>query len=352
MVSIFGLPDGTGQVGRNGYSKVWGTSQEQQQLPQVQVGQELYLADIEAQQHFTKPPARYNEASLVKTLEKEGIGRPSTYAAIIGTIQDRNYVEKTDKKFFATDLGEIVTDKLVEYFPRIMDVAFTRFMEGQLDEIEEHHLDWIRVLQEFYGPFKDSLQKATEQMKHAKAETTPSDYKCPRCGRPLVYRFGKNGRFLSCSRYPNCKYACGCDREGKMLEEKRSEQKCPKCGKVMLEKNGRFGRFLGCSGYPDCKGILKIDKDGKVLPPAPPAEPTGIKCYKCDKGELVVRAGKKGPFLGCNRFPKCRTIVSIKQLEHLKELQASGKWPPQQRQEAEELLGRKRKGKKVKEPTI
>jgi len=336
----------------DGYSKVWSTSQEQQQLPEVRAGQELYLADIEARQHFTKPPARYNEASLVKTLEKEGIGRPSTYATIISTIQERNYVERIDKKFFATDLGEIVTDKLVEYFPRIMDVAFTRHMEEQLDQIEEQHLDWIKVLREFYGPFKDSLQKATEQMKHAKAETTPSDYKCPQCGRQLVYRFGKNGRFLSCSRYPNCKYACGCDRDGKMVEEKRSEQKCPKCGKIMVEKNGRFGRFLGCSGYPNCKSILKIDKEGNVLPPAPPPEPTGIKCYKCDKGELVVRTSKKGPFLGCNRFPKCRTIVSIKQVEHLKQLQAAGKWPPQQRDEAEELLGRKTKGKKVKEPAI
>jgi len=308
----------------------------------MKVGQDLAVVDIRHEQHFTKPPARYAEGSLVKALEKEGIGRPSTYAPIISTIQERGYVEQKDKKFFATDLGEVVTDKLNEYFPKIMDIAFTRYMEEQLDKIEEQHLDWLGVLNEFYGPFKQNLETAVAQMKHAKAEVAPSEYQCPRCGRQLVYKFGKNGRFLSCSAYPDCKFASPCDSEGRMIEEKVSEHKCPNCGKPMVYKRGRFGPFLGCSDYPNCKTILSIDKDGNVLPPKPPPEPTGIKCYRCKAGELVIRQSKRGPFLGCNRFPKCRTIISHEELDHLKRLQAAGQWPPQTPEEADLLLGRKK----------
>ncbi|MHC4477780.1 MAG: type I DNA topoisomerase [Planctomycetota bacterium] len=332
----------------DGFTKVWPTNSNGQQLPVLQTGQKLGVVDIRAEQHFTKPPARYSEGSLVKALEKEGIGRPSTYAAIISTIQDRRYVEQQDKRFYATDLGEVVTDKLNEYFPNIMDMAFTRYMEEQLDKIEEQHLDWIGVLKEFYGPFKESLQIAQEQMKHAKAEMSPSEYECPKCGQPMVYRFGKNGRFLSCSAYPDCKFACPCDRDGNKMEQQMSEHKCPNCGHPMAHKQGRFGPFLGCSDYPNCKTILNVDKEGNVLPPKPPPEPTGIKCYKCKEGELVIRQSKKGPFLGCNRFPKCRTIVSCKEIEHLKQLQSAGKWPPATREEADQILGRK----KTKKPAL
>jgi len=326
-----------------GFTKIWPTNSNGQQLPPTKVGQKLAVVDIKAEQHFTKPPARYTEGSLVKALEKEGVGRPSTYASIISTIQDRKYVEKQEKKFFATDLGEVVTDKLNEYFPKVMDIAFTRHMEEELDKIEEQHLEWHGVLKDFYGPFKENLDTAAEEMKHAKAEVTPSEYKCPECEKPVVYKFGKNGRFLSCSAYPDCKFSAPCDKEGKMLEEKESELKCTVCGKPMTYKNGRFGPFLGCSGYPDCKTILNIDKDGNVLPPKPPPEPTDIRCYKCKEGLLVIRQGKKGPFLGCGRFPKCRTIISIKQLDHLKKLQAEGNWPPKTLEEADLLLGRKKK---------
>jgi DNA topoisomerase-1 len=334
----------------DGFTRIWPTSSNDQQLPALKAGQKLAVVDIKAEQHFTKPPARYNEASLVKSLEKEGIGRPSTYASIISTIQDRRYVEQKDKKLYATDLGEVVTDKLNEYFPKIMDIAFTRYMEEQLDKIEEQHIDWTGVLEEFYGPFKQNLDKASEEMKHAKAELVPSEYNCPKCGKPLVYRFGKNGKFLSCSVYPKCKFASPCDKEGKMLEEKLSEHKCPVCGKPMANKYGRFGAFLGCSDYPNCKTILKLDKEGNVLPPKPPAEPTGIKCYKCKTGELVIRQSKKGPFLGCNKFPRCRTLVSIKQLESLKQLQSQGNWPPKTPDKVDEILGRKKpkKTEKVK----
>jgi len=326
----------------DGFTKIWPITSNEQELPSMEVGQTLAVVDIKADQHFTKPPARFTEATLVKALEKEGIGRPSTYASIISTIQDRKYVEQREKKFYATDIGEVVTEKLSEYFPKIMDIAFTRYMEEQLDKIEEQHLDWIGVLKDFYGPFKENLETAQAEMKHAKAEVTPSEYECPKCGKQLVYRFGKNGKFLSCSTYPECTFACPCDKEGKMVEEKLSEHKCPKCGKPMVHKNGRFGPFLGCSDYPECKTTLKLDKEGNVLPPKPPAEPTGVKCYKCKSGELVIRQGKKGPFMGCNRFPKCRTIISIKQLDHLKQLQSEGKWPPETIEQADELLGRKK----------
>ncbi len=332
----------------DGFTRIWPSSSDSPHLPMMQTGDSLAAVDIRADQHFTKPPARYTEASLIKALEKEGIGRPSTYASIITTIQDRKYAEKIDKKFHATDIGEVVTDKLCEFFPNVMNIAFTRHMEEQLDKIEEQHLDWLGVLKEFYGPFNENLKKATEEMKHAKAETTPSDYTCPKCSKAMVYRFGKNGRFLSCSDYPTCKFACPCDKQGKMVEDKVTEHKCPNCGKDMIQKTGRFGEFLGCSDYPTCKTILNIDKDGNVLPPKPPPEPTGIKCYKCKTGQLVIRQSKRGPFLGCNKFPRCRTIVSMKQLDELKRLQEEGKWPPATFEQADELLGRKKAKKTTK----
>lgn len=364
----------------DGFTKIWFTSTEDPQLPALATGDALSAVSVKANQHFTKPPARYTEASLVKELEKEGIGRPSTYASIISTIQDRKYAEKLERKFYATDLGEVVTDKLEECFPRVMDIAFTRHMEEQLDKIEEQHLNWVDVLDEFYGPFKENLENAAN-MTHAKAETQPSEYTCPKCGAPLEYRFGKNGRFLSCSKYQskaaskakakkkdgpklesnsepeaeaNCKYACPCDRDGKMLEQVESKHKCPNCDKPLIEKTGRFGPFLGCSGYPDCKTILKMDEDGNPLPPPPPPEPTGVHCYKCKDGELVIRQSKRGPFMGCNRFPRCRTIVSMKKLDELKELQAAGKWPPADIEEGKAIasVAKATKKKTAKKKTV
>ena len=330
----------------DGFTKIWPTGSADQQLPQLRQGDKVAAIDIKAEQHFTKPPARFNEASLVKALEKEGIGRPSTYASIISTIQDRGYVEQIDRQFHSTDIGEVVTEKLDEFFPKIMDMAFTRHMEEQLDKIEEQHLDWLSVLNEFYGPFKQNLEKAAEEMQHAKAETKPSEYSCPKCGKELVYRFGKNGRFLSCSDYPDCKFASPCDRNGKMIIDEVTEHACPNCGKPMVKKQSKFGAFLGCSDYPNCRTTLRIDKSGNIIPPKAPPKPTGIKCHKCSDGQLVIRQSRKGPFLGCNRFPKCRTIVSFKNLENLKDLQAKGLWPPENAEKADQLLGREKKSSK------
>jgi DNA topoisomerase I len=322
----------------DGFTKVWNTGSNDQHLPELRPDQQLNAVDLNIEEKWTKPPARYTEGSLVKALENQGIGRPSTYSSIISTIQDRNYVEQRQRKFYATDLGEVVTDKLNEFFPQIMDIDFTRLMEQNLDNIEEQHKNWVSVLNEFYGPFKERLDNALDQMRHAKAETQPSEYKCPECGADLVYRFGRNGRFLSCLAYPECKYAAPVDKEGKILEEKPSGIKCPNCGKNMIEKNGRYGKFLGCENYPECKTIMRIGKDGNPVPPKAPPEPTGIKCYKCSKGELVIRDSKRGKFLGCNRFPRCRTIVKLEHLEKLRQLQAEGKWPPENPDQAKELL--------------
>lgn len=332
----------------DGFTKIWQTPTTDQYLPQLKTGEQVKPIDITASQHFTKPPARYTEASLVKALEKEGIGRPSTYSSIISTIQNRKYVEQREKKFYATDIGEVVTDKLNDFFPQIMDIAFTREMESQLDKIEEQHLDWVTVLKEFYGPFSENLKIASKEMTHAKAEETPSEYNCPKCGSVLNYRLGKNGKFLSCSKYPDCKFASPCDSDGKMVKDEFVDHKCPTCGKQMVKKVGRFGPFISCSDYPNCKTILKIDKEGNIKEPSPPPIPTGITCHKCKKGELVLRASKKGDFLGCNRFPRCRTIVSGKMTETLQQLQKDGKWPPDSEQEVDEILGRKKAAKQAK----
>ena len=328
----------------DGFMKVTGvtTGSGDQILPELQTEQTVQPAKVAPTQHFTSPPPRYTEASLVKELESDGIGRPSTYASIISTIQDRGYVEQLERKFHATDLGMVVTDKLDEFFPRVMDLTFTRHMEDQLDKISDQHLNWVEVLEEFYGPFKSNVEKAHEEMVHAKAETQPSEYTCPDCNTPLVYRFGKNGRFLSCNAYPECKYSSPCDREGKMCAPEETEYKCPECSKPMILRKGRFGTFLGCSGYPECKITQQIDKEGNVLPPKPPPKPSGVRCYKCE-GDLVIRESKRGPFLGCGRFPKCRTIISMKQYENLQKLQEQGVWPPATWEEADEMLGRTKK---------
>ncbi|MBI9017212.1 MAG: type I DNA topoisomerase [Phycisphaerae bacterium] len=329
----------------DGFTKIAGlTMTDDQIMPEINIDQQVFPVNIDPTQHFTSPPARYTEASLVKMLEAKGIGRPSTYASIISTIQDREYVEQLEKKFHATDLGIVVTDKLTEHFPRIMDLAFTSHVEEQLDKIEEQHLNWVQVLKDFYAPFKENLDRAHEEMTHAKAETQPSEYKCPECSEPMVYRFGKNGRFLSCGTYPTCKFASPCDRDGKMCGPEETEHKCPNCGKPMILRKGRFGDFLGCQDYPECKTTQKLDKDGTPLPPKAPAKPSGIRCYKCE-GELVIRDSKRGEFLGCGRFPRCRTIISMKEFDHLKELQEKGIWPPKTYEEADELLGRKKKKK-------
>jgi len=283
------------------------TASDEQTLPELEEDAAMSPFFVAPEQKFTSPPARYSEASLIKKLESEGIGRPSTYASIIQVIQDRNYVEQLQRRFYATDLGEVVTDKLIEAFPRIMELGYTREMEADLDKIEDEHTDWIDTLRRFYGPFEEQLEKAHEELKHAKAEIrpAPAEYKCETCGAGLVYRFGKNGRFLSCERYPDCEYACPCDRDGKPQPIEHADVACVKCGEPMIKRTGRFGPFFGCSAYPECDGILKCDKQGRPLAPQPPPLETDLPCPKCES-PLYLRNGARGPWLSCSAFPKCR----------------------------------------------
>jgi DNA topoisomerase-1 len=291
----------------DGYYKAVGlpTSSDEVILPKLVEKQQLAAFDLNPTQNFTSPPPRYTEASLVRKLEAEGIGRPSTYAQIIQVIQNRKYVEKRQNLFYATDLGSIVTDKLIEAFPEIMEVGYTRDMEQQLDDIEEKQADWIQMLKKFYGPFKKSLDAAHEDMGHAKAELQPAPHACPECGSQMVYRFGRNGRFLSCSRYPHCTYASPIDREGNPLSPELTDVACPECGAPMVLRKGRYGAFLSCSTYPDCKGIVNLDKKGYISPPKIPPLVTDLTCPKC-AAPLNLRRGNRGPWLSCSTFPKCK----------------------------------------------
>lgn len=295
----------------DGFYKVAGvpTASDEATLPTIQEKDALHAFGVDPRQRFTSPPARYTEASLIKTLESEGIGRPSTYASIVQTIQDRKYVEQRERRFYATDLGEVVTDKLIEAFPRIMDLGYTREMEADLDKIEDEHLDWIDMLERFYGPFKENLEHALENLQHAKAEVQPSDYLCPRDGAELVYRFGKNGRFLSCSNYPDCNYACPVDTHGRPRPIEYVDVRCPRTGRPMVHRTGRFGPFIATDlaegESPEDGLILNIDKKGHVVAPSMPPLETDLPCPTCES-PLNLRSGLRGPWLGCSRFPKCR----------------------------------------------
>jgi DNA topoisomerase-1 len=286
---------------------------DEQLLPALSEGQVSAPFSLEPEQAFTQPPPRYSEATLVKTLEAEGIGRPSTYAQIIQVIQDRSYVEQIERRFFATDLGEIVTDKLVEAFPELMDIGYTRQMEEDLDRIADHAEDWTAMLSKFYGGFSESLEEAHEKMTHAKAEMQPAPYACPKCGSRTAYRFGKNGRFLSCSTYPDCDYASPIDREGRPLLAERVDVACPEDGSAMELRSGRFGKFLASVNYPDVKFVINLDKKGCIKLPAQPPVLTELPCPKCES-PLNLRRGKRGPWLGCSRFPKCRGRASFTKL--------------------------------------
>ncbi|MFC1867222.1 type I DNA topoisomerase [Thermodesulfobacteriota bacterium] len=290
-----------------GYYGVTGipNSSEEAVLPSMKERQLLAAIQVDPTQNFTSPPPRYTEASLVKKLEAEGIGRPSTYAQIIQVIQNREYVKKIQNRFHATDLGEVVTDKLVEAFPEILQVGYTRDMEQQLDDIEDKQADWVQMLRQFYGPFKRNLDAAYQGMEHAKAETQPAPHTCSQCGGDTVYRFGRNGRFLSCSNYPKCKFAAPIDREGNPVTPEQTDIACPRCGDPMLLKKGRFGPFLSCIKYPECDGIINLDKKGFIIPPKAPPLLTDQACPKCE-APLNIRRGARGPWLSCSKFPKCR----------------------------------------------
>ncbi len=280
-------------------------------LPEVRQGEVLKLLELKPEQKFTQPPPRFSEASLVRELEEKGIGRPSTYASILTTIQDREYVLLEKGRFIPTELGILVTDLLVKNFPRILDVAFTAEMETELDRIEEGKMKRLDILNNFYLPFQEELRKAKANMTNVKREETPTDLVCEKCGKSMVIKWGKNGRFLACTNYPACKNTKNFkqDEKGEILpEDKTTEIPCPLCGKPMTARQGRFGKFLGCSGYPECKHTINLAPDG--TPVAAPAEgaPPAAVCEKCGK-PMALKRGRYGAFLGCTGYPECKNIV-------------------------------------------
>jgi DNA topoisomerase-1 len=280
--------------------------QEDTLLPALAVDQALDLHNLAATQHFTQPPPRYSEATLIKALEKENIGRPSTYAPIIQTIQDRGYVLQQERRFFATELGMWITDYLVAQFPKIMDLKFTGHMEDELDGIVTGKEDFVQVLDEFYHPFKKELAEAFDQPPPKYPE---SDKLCHECGARMVIKFGKTGPFLSCSRYPDCRGMQQLDGTVvKAAEESGFD--CPKCGKPLLIRESRKGeKFFSCSGYPSCKESFNIGPDGQPQAKAGP-EMTEHKCPKCGK-PMALRQSARGPFLGCTGYPKCRSTMPV-----------------------------------------
>ncbi|HEX8634881.1 MAG TPA: type I DNA topoisomerase [Pyrinomonadaceae bacterium] len=297
-------------------------------LPRVEQGETLKLNAILPEQHFTEPPPRYSEATLVKALEEKGIGRPSTYAAIMTTILDREYVEKHEARFHPTALGTTVNDLLVASFGDLFNESYTARMEEELDEIGEGKLKWTAALQEFYGKFAKDLKIAEVEMKKKKVESIPTDEKCENCGAGMVIKFGRFGQFLACSNYPECRTtreiakpatgdgaagdaaataaAGGAAKTGEAggAAEGEEAEVCELCAKPMALKRGRFGQFLGCTGYPDCRNIRKIDRKGVVAAAPVPLDET----CPVDGAHLVRRQGRFGEFVSCSNYPACKFI--------------------------------------------
>ncbi|HUI41305.1 MAG TPA: type I DNA topoisomerase [Terriglobia bacterium] len=282
-------------------------------LPLVEKGERLALQELLPEQHFTEPPPRFNEATLVKALEEKGIGRPSTYASILSVIQNRDYVEKVQGRFFPAELGMVVNDLLVKNFSDVFDVAYTARMEEELDEVEGGKLSWTQALEEFYVKFKHDLDRAGREMVDIKGEGIPTGVKCEKCGRPMVIRLGRNGQFLACTGYPECdgtsdltpelaaQYATGAPAAPEV-----PDQICDKCGRPMTVKRSRFGYFLGCTGYPECKGTRKIVmKEGQATAVAD--EKLEEKCPVCGN-HLVVKHGRFGVFTACSNYPECKYV--------------------------------------------
>ena len=274
-------------------------------LPEVSEGETLKLNEFKPEQHFTQPPPRYTEATLVKELEEKGIGRPSTYAAILSTILDRAYAAKDRGRFYPTRLGELVFGLLVKSFADIFDIAYTARMEEELDEIEEGKLKWTEALSEFYEKFARDLERAGEEMENVKAGL-PTDETCERCSKPMLMRIGRHGLFLACSGYPDCTYTREPTLEipGIESDENTPEgqtEHCDNCNREMVLKRGRFGTFLACTGYPDCKTTKPLSARGRPSEPVP----IGENCPQC-QGQLVEKIGRYGIFIACANFPECK----------------------------------------------
>jgi len=275
------------------------------QLPPLAEGDVLSLKELLPEQHFTQPPPRFTQATLIKELEENGIGRPSTYASIVGTILNKEYVvEDEQRRLKPTELGFLVTDLLVAAFPDVLNVEFTAGMENELDRIEDGQESWVASMRRFWEPFARDLEKASVEMRDVKREERPTELVCEKCGKPMVIKWGRRGEFLACSGYPECKNTMNFTREDdgtiRPAQPETTDEVCEKCGRPMQVRFGRYGKFLGCSGYPECKNMQPLHKP----------VPTGVKCTGCGQGELMERRSRRGKlFYSCNRYPDCQFVA-------------------------------------------
>ncbi|MGH8320568.1 MAG: DNA topoisomerase, partial [Gammaproteobacteria bacterium] len=276
-----------------------GTDDEERLLPPLEEGEIVTLKDILCEQHFTEPPPRYTEASLVKALEEYGIGRPSTYATIISTLQQREYVEMDRKRFKPTDVGRVVAKFLTEHFTQYVDYDFTAKMEDELDAVSRGEKEWVPVMHEFWDPFKKLVDHKEESVSRKDVTTEKMDEKCPKCGKPLSIRLGRRGRFIGCTGYPDCDYTRNLDETAEQAAqpEKIEGRQCPQCNSDLIIRRGRYGKFIGCSSYPKCKYIEPLEKPQDM----------GIECPECHQGTFLKRKSRYGKiFYSCSRYPDCK----------------------------------------------
>src|SRR5260370_2413982 len=303
----------TGSVPKfDGFLKIYEEGKDQkdeddeerkQKLPGVTEGEALKFKSILPEQHFTEPPPRFTEATLVKELEADGVGRPSTYASILSTIQEREYVNKEGGKFIPTELGMVVTDLLLESFSDLFDVNYTARMEQELDEIEEGKMDWRLAMSEFYERFTKDLDHAERHMTDIKRMEVPTGEDCEKCGKPMVIKWGKHGKFIACTGYPECKNTRELPAsETGDVSEQDEKTYCDNCGREMVLKKGRFGQFLACSGYPDCKTTKQLGEAQK-----PKDVPLDEKCPNCGS-QMVKKYGRYGEFVACSNYPTCKFV--------------------------------------------
>jgi DNA topoisomerase-1 len=274
---------------------------EENRLPLLEEGDRVKLSKIRPEQHFTEPPPRYSEASLVKALEEHGIGRPSTYATIISTLQQREYVTLEKRRFEPTDVGRIVSKFLTNHFTRYVDYDFTARLEDQLDEVSRGEKDWVPLMKEFWYPFRELVKDKEESVSRAEVTTEALDEECPKCGKKLNIRLGRRGRFVGCSGFPECDYTRNLDENSVSAEPEVVEgRNCPECNSQLIVRTGRYGKFIGCSSYPECKYIEPLERP----------EDTGITCPICGKGTMLKRKSRRGKiFYSCSTYPDCNYAV-------------------------------------------
>lgn len=302
-----------------GYLSLSPDRQESEFLPPVREGDPLEKKNLQTEQHFTQPPARYTEATLIKAMEARGIGRPSTYAPTISTIIDRRYVFLESKKFHPTGLGTVVTEQLEKHFANIIDPDFTARVENDLDSVESGTEEWGQVLDKFYGPFEKALGEATEKMERIKVPEVLLEQTCPKCGKQLALKEGRFGRFAACTGFPECDFTApeeqilkgeGEENAEGATGEEQPEVLCSECGAPMIVRRSRRGPFLGCSKYPECTHTQPLPGQEGAEQKKEPAPWTSILCEKCGR-PMAIRTGKRGQFLGCSGFPRCRSIKKM-----------------------------------------